>query len=49
MKDTISFTLRIEEELMEQFRILADKEQRSANSQIIYLIKKYVEEQKKED
>lgn len=46
MKDIISFTLRIEEELMEELREIAKQEQRSANSQIIYLIQKCVEEKK---
>jgi hypothetical protein len=48
MKSQISFTLRIDEELMEELKKIADKEQRSANSQIVYLIQKCVEEQKNE-
>lgn len=47
MKNVLSFTLRIEEELMEKLRELAEKENRSANSQINYLIKKYIEENEK--
>jgi len=46
MKNIISFTLRIDEELMEEFKKIANEEQRSANSQIIYLIQKCVEEKK---
>lgn len=47
MKNIISFTLRIDESIMNKFKELADKEQRSANSQIVYLIQKYIEEEKR--
>ena len=43
----INFTLRIDEETHEKIAKLAEEEQRSLNSQIVYLIKKYIEEKEK--
>ena len=40
----ISSNLRIPEELWEKLKKIAQKEERSINSQIIYIIKKYIEE-----
>lgn len=45
----ISSNIRVPEELWEELKKIAEQEQRSINSQIVYLIKKCVEEQKKED
>lgn len=45
----ISSQIRIPEELWEELKKLAEKEQRSVNSQLIFIIKKYIEEQKKEE
>ena len=45
--DMINFTLRIDEETHEKIAKLAEEEQRSLNSQIVYLIKKYIEEKEK--
>lgn len=45
----ISSNIRVPEDLWEELKKIADKEERSMNSQIVYLIRKCVEEQKKED
>ena len=45
----INFTLRIDEETHEEIAKIANKEERSINSQIIYILKKYIEEQNKKD
>lgn len=42
----ITFTLRIDEELMEEFRKLASEEERSANAQLVMLIKDYINSKK---
>lgn len=41
----INFTLRIDEETHEKIAKIAEKKQRSLNSQILYIIKKYIEEE----
>ena len=46
MNNTLSFTLRIDEKLMEEFKKYCEKEKRSANAQILLLIEKFIEEQK---
>lgn len=43
----INFTLRIDEETHEKITKIAEKEKRSLNSQILYIINKYIEEQEK--
>ena len=45
----INFTLRIDEETHKKIVEIAQKEERSINSQIIYILKKYIEEQNKKD
>lgn len=46
----INFTLRIDEETHNEIIKIAQKEERSINSQIIYILKKYIEEkQNKKD
>lgn len=45
----ITTTLRIEEELYNEISKIAEEEERSINSQIIKILKKFVEQQKKED
>lgn len=47
----ISSNIRVPIDLWEKFRDIAEKEERSINAQIVYLIKKCVEENenKKED
>ncbi len=47
MKYELKFTLRIDEETHKKLSIIAEKEQRSLNSQILYIIKKYIEENEK--
>lgn len=40
----ISSNIRVPEELWEKLKEIAEKEERSINSQLIYIIKKYLEE-----
>lgn len=47
MENVLSFTLRIDEKLMEEFKKYCEKEKRSANSQILILIEEYIKEQEK--
>lgn len=47
MENILSFTLRIDEKLMEKFKKYCEKEKRSANSQILLLIEEYIKEQEK--
>ena len=42
-------TLRIDEELYEKIVKLANMEERSINSQMLYIFKKYIEEYEKEN
>lgn len=49
MNNELKYTLRIDEELMEELRIMAQEHTRSVNSEIIDLIKKAIKDfQKKE-
>lgn len=41
--------LRIEEELYEAIKKIADKQERSVNAQICYIIKKYIEEKEQNE
>jgi len=43
----ISSNIRVPEELWERLKIIAEKEKRSMNSELIYIIEKYIEEQEK--
>ena len=45
----ISTNLRIDEKLWKELKKIALEQERSVNGQINYIIKKYIEEQKKED
>lgn len=45
----ISTNLRIDENLWKELKKIALEQERSVNGQINYIIKKYIEEQKKED
>ena len=38
--------LRIDEDIYEELKKLADKDERSVNAQIIYIIKNFIEEKK---
>lgn len=49
MDNRLSFTLRIEEELMEELREMAEEHTRSVNSEIIDLIKKALKEYKEQE
>lgn len=48
MKDILSFTLRIDKNIHEKLLEHAEKDKRSLNSEILYIIEKYIEEQKKD-
>lgn len=39
--------IRVPEDLWEELKKIANKEERSINAQLIYIIKKYIEEQNK--
>ena len=41
---TKSFTLRIDEQLLDKLHVVADYEGRSANGQVVYLIRRAVEQ-----
>ena len=41
---TKSFTLRIDEQLLDKLHVIADYEGRSANGQVVYLIRRAVEQ-----
>ncbi len=43
----ISSNIRVPEDLWEELKKIASKEERSLNAQLIYIIKKYIEEQQK--
>lgn len=43
----ISSNIRVPEDLWEELKKIASKEERSINAQIVYIIKKYIEEQNK--
>lgn len=43
----ISSNIRVPEELWERLKIIAEKEKRSMNSELIYIIEKYIEEHEK--
>ncbi len=43
-----NFTLRIDEEILLELGKIAEKEHRSINSQLIYIIEKFIEENKEE-
>lgn len=45
----ISSNIRVPEDLWERLKVIAEKEKRSMNSELIYIIEKYVEEQEKKD
>lgn len=47
MKDFIAFTLRIDKELHEKLLQISEKDKRSLNSEILYILQRYLEEQKK--
>ena len=45
----ISSNIRVPEELWERLRKTAEKEKRSINAEINYIIEKYIEEQEKKE
>lgn len=47
MENTINSNVRIPEDIWEEIRKIAQDENRSINSQIIFILKKYIEEKKK--
>ena len=42
----VSSNIRVPEEIWEKIREIATEEERSINSEIVYILKKYIEEQK---
>ena len=49
MKTINPYPLRIDEELMEELRVLADKHSRSVNKEIEYLIKEAIRKDKEDE
>ncbi len=47
--DLPRLTVRMEKELIDKVNILAKKETRSTNQQIIYILKKYIEQYEREN
>ncbi len=47
--DLPRLTVRMEKELIDKVNILAKKETRSTNQQIIYIVKKYIEQYEQEN
>ena len=45
----INFTLRLDEDTHEKIAKIAEEEDRSLNSQITYLIKKYIKEKEEKE
>lgn len=45
----ITSNVRIPEDIWNEIRKIAEKEQRSMNSQIIYIFQRFLEEQKKDN
>ena len=45
----ITSNIRVPEEIWEKIKEIAQTEERSMNAQIIYILKKYIEEQEKTD
>lgn len=45
----ISSNIRIPEELWEKLKEIAEKEKRSMNSQLIYIIEKYIKEKEQQN
>lgn len=48
MKNTISYTLRIDEEIHEKMKKIAKEQMRSLNSQLEYVMKEFVKSWEKE-
>ena len=44
----ISSNIRVPEEIWEKIKKIAETEKRSINSQIVYIMEKYIEEKEKE-
>lgn len=49
MENTVNSNVRIPEEIWEEIKKIAQEENRSINSQIIFILKKFIEEQKKKN
>lgn len=48
MKEILSFTLRIDKKLHEKLLRLAEKDKRSLNSEILFILENYVEKKEKD-
>ncbi|MBQ8902322.1 MAG: hypothetical protein IJY87_04575 [Bacilli bacterium] len=49
MDNKVATLIRIDEEIFEEIKLIASDENRSFNKQIEYILRKFIEEQKKED
>lgn len=47
--DLPRLTVRMEKELIDKVNVIAKKESRSTNQQIIYILKKYIEQYEREN
>jgi len=47
MENKIATLIRIEEEIYEEIKVIAEEENRSFNKQIEYILKKFIEENDK--
>ncbi len=47
--NNISFTLRLNEEIYEKIKNIADKDKRSLNAEINYILEKYAQEEEKKE
>lgn len=48
MQEILTFTLRIDKKLHEKLLELSEKDKRSLNSEILFILEKYIEENKKD-
>lgn len=48
MKNTISYTLRIDEEIHEKMKVVSKEQMRSLNSQLEYVMKEFIKKYEKE-
>ena len=45
-KEIVTVTLRYPKELREQLKVISERERRSLNEQIVYVLERWVEQQK---
>lgn len=49
MENNVSFTLRLNEEIYENIKKIAEEEKRSLNAEINYILEKYAKEKKEQE